>query len=126
MLKQIQLGNSRFTCSVGTLFSAEFDESSFNGNKIDLLFHPVSYTHLDVYKRQLVSLPFPFPGRNDAVFFQKSGKLKRELAGLPAALCMFHGGQREHKFIDGISLPLFQNLFQRSDDGLVHAPLGFW
>jgi hypothetical protein len=41
MLKQIQFGNSCFTCSVGSLFSAEFDESSFNGNKIDLLFHRV-------------------------------------------------------------------------------------
>ena len=43
MLKQIQLGNSRFTCSVGTIFSAEFDEYSFNGNKIALLFHRFVY-----------------------------------------------------------------------------------
>lgn len=41
MLKQIQFGNSRFACSPGALFSAEFDESGFNGSKIDLLLHRI-------------------------------------------------------------------------------------
>lgn len=69
MLKQIQLGNSRFTCSVSTFFSAEFDESSFNGNKIDLLFHRVVDDIAETAGSHRLPPRFAVPAETDIIHF---------------------------------------------------------